>query len=43
MLQICHEEKEKVYATIRSGHIDAAADLLFHSSRFCDAERRNAS
>ena len=24
MLQICHKDKEKVYASIRSGHIDAA-------------------
>lgn len=28
MLQICHEDKEKVLAAIRSGHIDAA-DLSF--------------
>lgn len=30
MLQVCHEDKEKVYAAIRSGHIDAA-DLSFPS------------
>lgn len=28
MMQICHEDKEKVYQAIRSGHIDAA-DMSF--------------